>query len=106
MGTIAHSKERQTMTNKTRFLVLDRTNTALRPSDHGLVLGDATQSDRSPSFTDGAVAGKFATLLAQQNPGKAYYVATVTAVAIAQDNIDAHIGAASELRPVTLTPTV
>ncbi len=72
---------------KIRYLVLDRTNTPQRPADHGLHLA-GLQNPKSPSFLDGATAGKFQQMLAQKNPGQAFYLSKVESVAIAFDNPD------------------
>lgn len=66
------------MNTRIRHLVLDPSNVPQRPCDHRLNL-KGVQSDKSPSFTDIAVARSFAALLASKNKGTAYYIATVSA---------------------------
>lgn len=64
------------MNTKTRFLVLDRTNTAQRPCDHDYH-GTGQQGDKSPSFLTEAAAKAFANFLADANVGCNYYLAQV-----------------------------
>ena len=97
------------MNTKTRFLVLDRTNTAISPKSAGLVLADV-QSQDSPSILSEETAIKFAQLLAQRNVGQNYYVVKTIVVATAADDLDKRLAgeaesAAAKARPVTLTPT-
>lgn len=71
---------------KIRHLVLDRTNTPQRPADSGLHLR-GVQNPKSPSFLDKDEAAGFQAMLAQNNPGQAFYLATVESVAIAYDKV-------------------
>lgn len=67
------------MSNKTvtkRFLILDRTNTAMRPCDHGVALPDL-QGAKSPSFLKAESAKTFGDILAKRHPGQKFYLAEV-----------------------------
>lgn len=59
-----------------RFLVLDRTNTAMRPCDHGVALPDL-QGPKSPSFLKAASAKAFADILSKRHPGQKFYLVEV-----------------------------
>lgn len=85
---------------KIRHLVLDRTNTPQRPCDSGLHL-KGVQNPRSPSFLDKTEAQGFQEMLAQNNPGQAFYLATVESVSIAYDKA----GADADGREVVTTAT-
>jgi hypothetical protein len=88
------------MNTRIRFLVLDRTNTPVRPCDSGLHLPDV-QNAKSPSLLSEETAKKFAQLLAQRNKGERYYVARVLGGAVAHDNLDAKLAKADDTAPVT-----
>lgn len=66
------------MNTKTRFLILDRQNNALRPCDHGYH-GPDLQGDKSPSFLTAEAATKFGDFLAKKNVGQRFYLAEVKA---------------------------
>lgn len=66
------------MTVTKRFLVLDRTNTAQRPDQHGVHL-PGVQGDKSPSFLSEDSAKAFADILAAKNVGQKYYLAEIKA---------------------------
>lgn len=61
-----------------RFLILDRTNTAMRPCDHGVALPDL-QGPKSPSFLKEESARAFADILAKWHPGQKFYLVEVKA---------------------------
>jgi len=64
------------MTVTKRYLILDRTNTAQRPADHGFH-GPDLQGDKSPSFLKATAAMAFGDFLAKRNPGQRYYLASI-----------------------------
>lgn len=64
------------MTVTKRFLILDRTNNAMKPSQHGFH-GPDLQGDASPSFLKKESAKLFGDFLAKRNPGQRYYLATI-----------------------------
>lgn len=64
-----------------RYLVLDSSNTALRPCDHGVHL-PGLQSDKSPSFLKMESARAFADILAAKNKGNRFYLVEVMAVTV------------------------
>jgi len=61
-----------------RFLILDRTNQAMKPSEHGYPIDDVkNQKKFSPSFLDATKARKFGAYLADMNPGELYFLVEV-----------------------------
>lgn len=66
-----------------RFLVLDRTNNAIRPSRVGYpARKPVIQSKNSPSFLKSEDAKAFAAWLATRNQGQAFYVLEVQSSAM------------------------
>ncbi len=76
MGQFRPERNDTTMTVTKRYLILDRTNTAQRPADHGFH-GPDLQGDKSPSFLKPESAKAFGDFLAQRNPGARFYLATI-----------------------------
>ena len=64
-----------------RYLVLDSTNTAQRPCDHGVHL-PGLQGEKSPSFLNPESAKQFADILAGKNKGTRFYLAEIMAVTV------------------------
>jgi hypothetical protein len=78
--TGASLQKEKTMNTKIRWLILDRTNTAIRPCDSGYH-GPGQQKDKSPSFVGPdaeANAKAFGDFLAKKHIGERFYLATVT----------------------------
>lgn len=89
-------------TTSPRSLVLNASNEAQNPADHGLALAGMKEKG-SPSFTDPALAGLFAAWLAKRNPGRSFYVATITGGAVGYNTLSLDDAkGAIEVKPITI----